>query len=123
MNAARAYVPRLLKRAVGRHDLAAFEAAWFLATPPFALATLSVVVALTLAAVAQAAVLTAMFGVALLTLALVILIGLIQARAGLRTWLALLVAPWYVAWKAIIQLRALARVLRRDDYFPPTARV
>ena len=78
--------------------------------------------ALALAAVAHAWVLAAIFGAALLTLALVIVIGLIQARAGLRTWLALLAAPWYVAWKAIIQLRALASVLRRDDYFPPTAR-
>ena len=48
--------------------------------------------------------------------------ALVQARAGLRTWLALLAAPWYLGWKAIIQLRALVSVLRRDDYFPPTAR-
>jgi hypothetical protein len=53
---------------------------------------------------------------------LVIVTGLVQARAGLRTWLALLAAPWYVAWKAMIQFRALASVLRRDDYYPPTAR-
>ena len=62
------------------------------------------------------------FAAGLLALALVILTGLIQARAGLRTWLALLVAPWYSAWKAVVQLRALASVLRRDDYYPPTAR-
>jgi cellulose synthase/poly-beta-1,6-N-acetylglucosamine synthase-like glycosyltransferase len=123
MNAARAYVPRLLKRAVDHRDIAAFEAAWFLATPPFALATVSLLTGLVLAVVAQAWVLGAIYGAALLTLALVIVIGLIQARAGIRTWLALLVAPWYLAWKTIIQLRALASVLRRDDYFPPTARV
>ena len=45
--------------------------------------------------------------------------GLVQARAGLRTWLALLAAPWYVAWKAIVQVRALASVLRRDDVLRP----
>ncbi len=122
MNAARAYVPRLLKRAIARHDVAAFEAAWFLATPPFALATVSLLTALALAAVVQAWVLAAIYGAALLTLAIVIVIGLIQARAGIRTWLALLAAPWYLAWKTIIQLRALVRVVRRDDYFPPTAR-
>ena len=123
MNAARAYVPRLLRRAIARRDVAAFEAAWFLATPPFALAALSLLTALAIAAVAHAWVLVAVFGAALLTLALVIITGLIQARAGIRTWLALLAAPWYLAWKAIIQVRALASVLRRDDYFPPTARV
>jgi cellulose synthase/poly-beta-1,6-N-acetylglucosamine synthase-like glycosyltransferase len=120
--AARSYVPRLLGRAFRKRDAACLEAAWFLATPPFALAALSVLAGLTLAAIAQAWVVAAIFGAGLVTLALVILIGLIQARAGLRTWLALLAAPWYLGWKAIIQLRALASVLRRDDYYPPTAR-
>ena len=41
MAAARAYVPRLLKRAITHRDAACLEAAWFLATPPFALAVLS----------------------------------------------------------------------------------
>jgi cellulose synthase/poly-beta-1,6-N-acetylglucosamine synthase-like glycosyltransferase len=122
MAAARAYLPRLLKRAIHHRDPAALEAACFLATPPFALATLSLLTALTLTATAHAWILTAVFGAALLTLTLVILTGLIQARAGLRTWIALLAAPWYLAWKIIIQLRALASVLRRDDYYPPTAR-
>ena len=63
-----------------------------------------------------------MFGAGLLVLALALVTGLIQARAGLRTWLALLAAPWYLGWKAVVQLRALASVLRRDDYYPPTAR-
>ena len=34
-------------------------------------------------------------------LVLALLTGLIQARAGLRTWLALCVAPWYLVWKAV----------------------
>lgn len=123
MNAARGYVPRLLRRTIHRRDPAALEAAWFLATPPYALAVVSVLTALLLAAAVQAWTLAAVFGAALVTLALVIVVGLIQARAGVRTWLALLAAPWYLAWKTIIQVRALASVLRRDDYFPPTARV
>jgi cellulose synthase/poly-beta-1,6-N-acetylglucosamine synthase-like glycosyltransferase len=122
MAAARAYVPRLVKRAVAHRDAASLEAAWFLATPPFALAVLSLLVAVTLAAIAQAWVAMALFGGGLLVLALVVLTGLVQARAGVRTWIALLVAPWYLAWKTVVQLRALVSVLRRDDYYPPTAR-
>jgi hypothetical protein len=48
--------------------------------------------------------------------------GLVRSRAEVRTWLARLAAPWYVGWKAVVQLRALASVLRRDDYYPPTER-
>ena len=58
----------------------------------------------------------------MLALALVFVTGLIQARARLRTWLALLAAPWYLGWKAVVQLRAAASVIRRDDYYPPTTR-
>jgi hypothetical protein len=122
MAAARAYVPRLMRRAVGHRDPAALEAAWFLATPPFALAALSLLAGVALATIAQAWLATALFGAGLLTLALVIAIGLIQARATLRTWVSLLLAPWYLAWKAVVQLRALVSVLRREDYYPPTAR-
>jgi hypothetical protein len=75
------------------------------------------------AAVAGAWTLAALFGAGLLVLALALVTGLIQARAGLRTWLALLAAPWYLAWKTVVQVRALASVLRRDDYYGPTARV
>jgi cellulose synthase/poly-beta-1,6-N-acetylglucosamine synthase-like glycosyltransferase len=123
MAAARAYVPRLLRRAFGHRDVAALEAAWFLATPPFALAALSLLAGLAFSALAQSWALTGVFGAALAMLTLVIVTGLVQARAGIRTWLALLAAPWYVGWKAIIQFRALASVLRRDSYYPPTARV
>jgi hypothetical protein len=122
MAAARAYVPQLLRRAVRHRDGAALEAAWFLATPPFALAALSLLAGLAVSALAHAWWAAAVFGGGLLTLALVIVIGLVQAGAGPRTWLALLLAPWYLAWKAVVQLRAIASVLRRDDYYPPTAR-
>jgi cellulose synthase/poly-beta-1,6-N-acetylglucosamine synthase-like glycosyltransferase len=122
MSAARAYVPRLLRRAIRHRDASALEAAWFLASPPFALGVLSLLVAFGLAAIAQAWTAAAVFGAGLMTLIVVLLIGLIQARAGLRTWLALFAAPWYLGWKAVIQFRAMASVLRRDDYYPPTAR-
>jgi cellulose synthase/poly-beta-1,6-N-acetylglucosamine synthase-like glycosyltransferase len=123
MAAARVYIPRLMRRAVRRRDAACLEAVWFLATPPFALGVLSVLAGLALATVAEAWPLVAVFSAALLVLALVVVTGLIQARAGLRTWLALLAAPWYLGWKAVVQLRALASVVRKDDYYPPTARV
>ena len=123
MAAARAYLPRLVRRAVRHGDLGCADAAWFLATPPFALAVLSLLMGLGLAWMAQAWVPAALFGGGMLALAATIATGLIQARAGVRTWLALLVAPWYVAWKAVVQLRALASVLRREAYYPPTARV
>jgi cellulose synthase/poly-beta-1,6-N-acetylglucosamine synthase-like glycosyltransferase len=123
MAAARTYLPRLVRRALRHGDLACADAALFLATPPFALAVLSLLIGFALAWFAQAWVVTALFAGGLLALAAVLVTGLIQAGAGARTWLALLAAPWYLAWKAVVQLRALASVFRRDDYYPPTARV
>ena len=38
MSAARDFVPRLLRRALSKRDASCFETAWFLITPPFALA-------------------------------------------------------------------------------------
>ena len=123
MSAAGAFAPRLLRRALRRRDAACLEAAWFLLTPPFALAVLSVMLGCALAAIAGAWPVAAVFGAGLAVLALALVTGLVQARSGLRTWLALLAAPWYLCWKVVVQLRALASILRREDYYPPTARV
>jgi cellulose synthase/poly-beta-1,6-N-acetylglucosamine synthase-like glycosyltransferase len=120
--AARTYVPRLLRRASRHRDAACLEAAWFLASPPFAIGALSLLLAAGMAALAGAWAVVAVFGAAFALLGLALVTGLIQARAGLRTWLALFAAPWYLAWKASVQLRAVASVLRRDDYYGPTAR-
>jgi cellulose synthase/poly-beta-1,6-N-acetylglucosamine synthase-like glycosyltransferase len=122
MAAARAYLPRLIRRGLSKREPAPLEAAWFLATPPFALAAVSLLAGLALSALAGAWPTTTLYAAGLLTLALVIAIGLIQAQARPRTWLALLLAPWYLGWKVVVQLRALASVLRREDYYPPTAR-
>jgi 1,2-diacylglycerol 3-beta-glucosyltransferase len=122
MAAARAYLPRLVRQALRRRDLACADAAWFLATPPFAIAVLSLLGGLAFASAANAWVAAAVCGAGLLVLAAVIVTGLIQARAGARTWLALLAAPWYLAWKAVVQFRAVVSAFRRDDYYPPTAR-
>jgi Glycosyltransferase like family 2 len=122
MSAARDYVPRLLARGVRHRDPACLEAAWFLATPPFALAVLSLVLGTALAAVAGAWVVAAVMAGGLAATALTLVTGLLQARAGLRTWLALAAAPWYVAWKAVVQVKALVRVVRGDTVYGPTAR-
>ena len=82
MAAARTYVPRLLKRGAAERDASCLEAAWFLATPPFALAALSLSAGAGLAAVAGAWISTAIFAAGLLALALTIVTGLIQGRAG-----------------------------------------
>jgi cellulose synthase/poly-beta-1,6-N-acetylglucosamine synthase-like glycosyltransferase len=123
MAAARAYVPRLLRRAARHRDATCLEAAWFLLTPPLALAAVSLAAGAALAALAHAWAAVFVLGAGLLALALVVVVGLVQARAGLRTWLALLAAPWYLGWKTVVQLRALASVLRRETHYPPTARV
>ncbi|MDQ6818211.1 MAG: glycosyltransferase [Actinomycetota bacterium] len=120
--AARAYLPRILLRAIAHRDAACLEAAWDLASPPFAVCAVSLLLAGGLATLAGAWILAAVFGAAFTMLALALLTGLIQARAGLRTWLALCAAPWYLVWKTVVQIRAVASVLRRDDDYGPTAR-
>lgn len=122
MAATRAFVPGLLRRAVRRRDAACLEAAVFLLTPPFALAVLSSLLGTALAFAGGSTVLATVFAAGVVALATTLAIGLVQARVRLRTWLALLGAPWYIGWKAVVQLRALASVLRRQAYFGPTAR-
>lgn len=122
MSAARAYAPRLLRRALVKRDAACLEAAWFLLTPPFALAALSLLLAMGLALLAGAGPVAAVFGGGVVALGLVLATGLVQARAPLLTWLALFAAPWFLFWRAVVQFRALASVLRRETYYPPTAR-
>jgi cellulose synthase/poly-beta-1,6-N-acetylglucosamine synthase-like glycosyltransferase len=120
--AARAYVGPLLRRAIRDRDFACLETAWFLTTPPFALAALSLLLAVGLGAAVSAWAVVAVFGAGFLLLAFALVTGLIQSRAGLRTWLALGIAPWYIGWKAVVQLRAVASVLRQQDHYGPTAR-
>ena len=122
MSAARTYVPRLMRRALRHRDASCLEAAVFLASPPFALGALALVLATAIAAAAGAWIVAAVFAGGLVALSLTLVTGLLQARAGLRTWLALLAAPWYVCFKAVVQLRAVVSLLRRDRVYGPTAR-
>ncbi len=121
--ASRAYLPRMTRRALRHRDAACFEAAWDLAAPPFAVCALLLLLAGAIAAVTGTWPLVAVFAAAIGALLVAVITALVQARAGLRTWLALCLAPWYLGWKAVIQVRALARFLRRESYYGPTARV
>jgi glycosyltransferase involved in cell wall biosynthesis len=122
MSAAREYLPKLLRR----RTKGSLEAAWFLATPPFAVAVGSIAAGLALALLAGALglswALAWTLAAALVVLVLVLVVALVQARAGLDTWLALLAAPVYVPWKLMVQLRALLSVRRGETTYGPTAR-
>jgi cellulose synthase/poly-beta-1,6-N-acetylglucosamine synthase-like glycosyltransferase len=118
MSAAREFVgPLLLRRTA-----AAFEAAVDLLTPPFAMAMLCLAAGGALAALAGQTVVAVVLLALLGCLGLDLMLALVQAGAGARTWIALLAAPWYILWKVGVQLRALGSVLRRDTEYAPTAR-
>jgi hypothetical protein len=95
----------LLRRAFRKRDGACLEAAWFLATLPFALGVLSAAAGAALAVVAGST---------------AVAVVLATALAGLV--MALVAAPWYVGWKAVVQVKALASLVRKRTYYPPTAR-
>ena len=118
MSAAAEFAKPLLRK----HDAASIEAAWFLLTPPYAVAVFCVVVAAALALVAGATALALTAGAFFVVLAGVLVVSLVEAGAGLRTWLGLVIAPLYVPWKAFIQLRALTRVRRKEEVFGATPR-
>ncbi len=98
------------------------EAALFLASPPFATASLLLVIATGLALLVGHGAIAAVSALGLATLAGSVVIGLIEARAGRRAWAALAMAPWYLFWKVSVQLRAAAAVRRREQHFPATIR-
>lgn len=118
MAAAREFVPKLLLR----HDRASLESAWYLLSPPLAMAALSLFAAGLLAWLAGSALMLGVAAGGLALLGLDVMVALLEARVGARTWLALGVAPLYVAWKAWIQLLAAGRVLRARTDFPATPR-
>ncbi len=118
MSAAREFLLPLLRR----RRWPALEAAWFLATPPFATAAASLLVGVALAAAARGWVLTVAFAALLAVLALDLLLGLFLSRAPARAYLALAAAPWYLAWKVPVQFRALLSARRRDPYYAATSR-
>ena len=118
MSAAREFVGPLL-----RHPTPArIEAATFLLTPPFAVAVGLLGIGTGLAAIAGATAMVVLLLAGLLALAATLVVGLVQAGAGVRTWVALLAAPWYVLWKLGVQARAVTRLSRPQSVDVPTAR-
>ena len=107
---------------VRRRNLPSLEAALHLATPPFALAVLSLGLGAAVFAIVHMTplLLSCLFLLTLLSLTLVI--SLVQAGASPLTWLIMLTAPVYVLWKIWVQARAIAAVLRRQKAFAATAR-
>jgi hypothetical protein len=118
MAAARTYLGPLLRR----RRLACLEAAWHLATPPFAVAAAILLVAAALAAATGTTTVVVVAAAALAVLAASLAVALVQAGVGARTWLALLCAPWYLPWKCAVQVRAAARVGRRQTSYAATPR-
>lgn len=103
MSAAREYVPRLL----ALRSWPGFESAWFLASPPFAVAAALLVLGTIGAAVASSWWLAVVGLVGIGLLAWTFTVACVQARVGFRVILGLLLAPGYLAWKLAVQLRAL----------------
>jgi hypothetical protein len=116
---ARRFVGRLLRA----HTKASFEAAVFLASPPLAFAVLLLLIGLGLALLGgwTAGVVAAAVLIGLM--ALDEMIALVEAKAGFKTWLALLLAPAFVLWKGWIQLRALTQIRTAEHAYEPTPRI
>ena len=118
LHLARQYVIPLLRA----RTLASLEAAVHLGTPPLAVAVMLLAGAAVLAALAAAWTLVAMLVILLAGVAFDVVIALLVARAGARAWAALLLAPVYVVWKFILQLRAVGASRTADRPFEPTVR-
>jgi glycosyltransferase involved in cell wall biosynthesis len=116
--AAREFVGPLLRA----RRWSCFEAAWYLVGPPFAIACGSLLLSGMLALLAGALWMAIVASALLVALACDFALALVQSRAPARTWFAVVIAPWYLAWKLIVQLRAAVSVARHEDYYPPTER-
>ena len=101
---------------VSSGGVAGLEAAWFLLSPPFATAVALLAVALGFAALAGHLWLVMILAAALAALFVVLLLGIVQARLHPRVLLALTIAPAYLIWKVVVQIRAaiIVRSGRRE---------
>lgn len=103
MAAARAFVPGLLRC----RTAAGFEAAWFLVSPPFALAAGLLLLGLVAAALSGVVPIIAVAVGALALMTWCFAVAAVQARVGPRVILALLYSPFYIGWKLLIQAKAM----------------
>ncbi len=118
INSAREYLLPLLRRGTW----ACLEAAWFLATPPLAASTVLLLAGTALAVAAGAWPVAVVTGGFVAVLGVDVLAAMAAARLPASAYLALLAAPWYLAWKVPVQLRAVASVRRRETDFPAMPR-
>jgi hypothetical protein len=100
---ARRYVRPLLRAGTP----SSLEAAVHLATPPLAVAIGLLGVGAGLAAIAGAVPLALTHGALAGVIGVDVVVALVLAGADRRTWAALALAPAYVAWKGVLQARAL----------------
>ena len=66
--------------------------------------------------------LTVALAALIVTLGLVLLLGLVQARVHPRIMVAMILAPAYLAWKLIVQVSAMVSVRRGPQEFGATER-
>jgi hypothetical protein len=118
LSAAKAYGRQLLFHG----SRTSIETALLLFTPPFAVAAFLLLVSALLFAIAGwgvwLIVALALFG----ALAVDVAIALIETRAPWQTWASLIAAPFYILWKAVLQVRAVARVRSANQAYEPTPR-
>jgi glycosyltransferase involved in cell wall biosynthesis len=98
------------------------EAAWFLLSPPFATAAALLLASLLIAAVASPMWLVVTVAVLLLALLLVLLLAIVQARLHPRIFLALAIAPAYLVWKVVVQIKASFELRRGNRELGATER-
>ena len=111
---------RYLRPLLRARTASAREAALHLATPPLAIAVLFVGAGAGLALAGGSAPVAMVMGGLLGLLGADVAIALTQAGAGAKAWAALALAPAYVPWKAVLQVRAIAD--RGGSPFEPTVR-
>lgn len=118
MAAARSHAVPLLKHG----SRTALDTATLLLTPPFAVAVFLLLVASGLFWLAGwTGALAASLGLTV-AMAVDVAIALLQTRAPWQTWGALVAAPFYIVWKAAIQVMAIARFRTSDEAYEPTPR-
>ncbi len=118
MTSAREYLWPLVRRGTWM----CVDAAWFLATPPLAASTVLLLAGTVLALVVGAWPVAVVTGGLVTVLGLDVLAAMVAARLPVSAYLALLAAPWYLAWKVPVQLRAVVSARRRETYFPAMPR-
>lgn len=105
---ARAHAPSLIVAGVKDRDWSKLVAGVDLLVPPFSVLALAGVVLLAVAAAVGSPLAIVLGATVLAGQAAYVVGGLIAARAPLRLWPALALAPVYVLWKGWLYLRALA---------------